>query len=100
MLNDNLDSIFEALHKDLNKQKLESYMIDIAGCLQEIIYIIEHVEQWAADKAPEAGFVFEKILQTKIRQDPLGVALIISAYVNGPSLHVFQRFYRNIDRDS
>jgi aldehyde dehydrogenase (NAD+) len=41
------DEIAEALHKDLNKSKEESYMTEIGMVLSEISYCLKHLKSWA-----------------------------------------------------
>src|SRR5882757_3301274 len=57
LVEENEDRICEALAKDLNRHEFESYATDILGLKQDILAHIEHLEEWAADEIPEAGFL-------------------------------------------
>ncbi|KAH7085985.1 Aldehyde/histidinol dehydrogenase [Paraphoma chrysanthemicola] len=76
---DNIDAFIAALHADLNRPEFES-RFTIKGLLEEIVYHIDHVESWAKDEYPSAGFIFSKLGSTVIRQEPRGVAFIIGAW--------------------
>ena len=80
MVKDNENAISEALNKDLNRSEFENVFMDIGGALHDVIYHLDHVEGWAADQIPDAGFFFGQVCKPRIRQEPLGVALIIGAF--------------------
>lgn len=90
MISDNEDAIVEALAKDLNRHRFESYASDLLGLKSDIIEHIQHLEEWAADEHVEdAGFIFGTLGGAKLRKEPLGVALIIGAW-NFPFLLILQ----------
>ena len=80
MVADNENAIVKALHADLNRHEFESYYADIAGVKTEILESLAHVEDWAADEIPDAGFLFGTLGSARIRKEPLGVALIIGTW--------------------
>ena len=72
-------SIVKALHQDLRKPELDSYLTEIRVSIQEINYALKHLRKWAKPRRvktnPEA---FPSVAQ--IYPDPLGVVLIISPW--------------------
>jgi aldehyde dehydrogenase (NAD+) len=89
LVTDNEDKFCQALAKDLNRNEFESYATDILGLKQDILAHIEHLEEWAADEIPDAGFLMGTLGKARIRKEPLGVALIIGAW-NFPFLLLLQ----------
>lgn len=80
MIVDNEERIIQALHDDLHRHPMESKNIDIHGLKVEIMEHITHLEEWAADEIPDAGFIFGTLGKARVRKEPLGVALIIGAW--------------------
>ncbi|KAI4128756.1 MAG: hypothetical protein LQ347_004050 [Umbilicaria vellea] len=80
MIVDNEERIIEALHDDLHRHPMESNNMDIHGLKVEIMEHITHLEEWAADEIPDAGFIFGTLGKARMRKEPLGVALIIGAW--------------------
>ena len=80
MVTDNEEAIAEALKTDLNRHKFEAYYADIEGVKKDILSTLAHVEEWAADEIPDAGFLFGTLGGARIRKEPLGVALIIGTW--------------------
>ena len=71
--------IEEALKKDLNKSKFESYMTEIGITLSDLTFIKKRVKKWARDKrvlSPISQFHSKSF----IKKEPYGVALIISPW--------------------
>jgi len=89
MMEDNEAEILSALKKDLNRHDFESHAADLLGMRQDILEHIKHLEEWAADSKPDAGFIFGTLGKATIRKEPLGVALIIGAW-NFPFLLLLQ----------
>ncbi|EXJ90169.1 aldehyde dehydrogenase (NAD+) [Capronia epimyces CBS 606.96] len=89
LVTENEDKICQALAKDLNRTEFETYGSDILGLKQDILDHIEHLEEWAADEIPDAGFLFGTLGKARVRKEPLGVALIIGAW-NFPFLLLLQ----------
>ena len=80
MVTDNEEAIAEALKTDLNRHKFEAYYADIEGVKKDILSTLAHVEEWAADEIPDAGFLFGTLGGARIRKEPLGGALIIGTW--------------------
>ena len=80
MVADNEEAIAKALKTDLNRHKFEAYYADIEGVKKDILNTLAHVEEWAADEIPDAGFLFGTLGSARIRKEPLGVALIIGTW--------------------
>ena len=80
MVADNEEAIVKALKTDLNRHEFESYYADIEGVKKDILHTLAHVEEWAADEIPDAGFLFGTLGSARIRKEPLGVALIIGTW--------------------
>ena len=89
MIEDNEQRIINALHSDLHRDELESYLADIGAPKTDILLALDNVERWSADQIPDAGILFGTICKARIRQEPLGVALIMSAW-NFPFLLIIQ----------
>ena len=80
MVSDNEKAIAKALHSDLHRHDFESYYADIGGTKNDILATLSHLEEWAADTIPDAGFIFRTLGGARIRNEPLGVALIIGTW--------------------
>lgn len=80
MVCDNEGAIARALRTDLSRHDFESYYVDIGAVKTDILAHLKHVEEWAADEIPDAGFMFGTLCGTKLRHEPLGVALIIGTW--------------------
>lgn len=71
--------IYEALKKDLNKSKEESYMVEVGMSLSEISYMIKHCKRFSSidrDRTPLAHFPAKSYKMPC----PYGVVLIISPW--------------------
>ena len=71
--------IMEALKKDLNKSKFESYMTEIGMVLDEIRHCIAHVKQWSKPKSvrtPLAQFPSKSFTIS----EPYGVVLVMAPW--------------------
>lgn len=89
MLEDNEDLFLSALTADLNRHPFESFAADLLGMRQDILEHIEHLEEWAADTYPKAGFLMGTLGKARIHKQPLGVTLVIGAW-NFPILLLLQ----------
>jgi aldehyde dehydrogenase (NAD+) len=90
MIDDNEKAITDALSADLWRHEMESLASDILGLKTDILEHIEHLEEWAADERPEnAGLLFGRLGNARVRKEPLGVSLVIGAW-NFPFLLTFQ----------
>lgn len=89
MITENEDKLLKALNADLNRHDFESHASDLLGMKKDILDHITHLEEWAADSIPDAGFIFGTLGKARIRKEPLGVALIIGAW-NFPFILLLQ----------
>ncbi|MEH1793279.1 aldehyde dehydrogenase [Nostoc sp.] len=76
-------AIVEALHADLHKPEVETYLTEI-GVVKEIDYAIKHLNTWTKPKKAAVSFDFFSY-SARIYPEPLGVVLII-----GPWNYPFQ----------
>ena len=60
MIADHEKEIIAALHQDLHRHEFESYASDLVALKGDILEHIKHLEKWAADEKPDAGFIFGK----------------------------------------
>ena len=89
MIEDNKDRICEALHQDLHKHRYEAVSADICTLQNDISHTYQNLSKWTADERP-APYAFLNFLGGAIvRQEPLGVTLIIGAW-NYPFLLLLQ----------
>jgi beta-apo-4'-carotenal oxygenase len=76
-LKDNEAAIIEACKLDLGKPSYETFMGEVMWCLNDIIFVCNHLEKWMADeKAPDID-LRNTVVNPKIRKEPLGTVLII-----------------------
>ena len=71
--------LIDALQKDLGKSDFESYMCEIGMVLDEISYMLKHVDDFAKEKrvrTPLAQFAS----RSYVKPSPYGVALIMSPW--------------------
>jgi len=72
-------SIVKALHQDLRKPELDSYITEVRVTIQEIDYALKHIKKWAKPRRVKTSLeTFPSVAQ--IYPDPLGVVLIISPW--------------------
>ena len=72
-------ALTEALQKDLGKSDFESYMCEIGLVLDEISYMLKHIDNFAKEKrvrTPLAQFAS----RSYVKPSPYGVALIMSPW--------------------
>lgn len=80
MIVDNESKMAEALKTDLNRNEFESYSMEIVGVKKDILEMLKHVDEWAADEKIDAGFIMGTLGKARLRKEPLGVAFIIGAW--------------------
>lgn len=88
VIKENEDEIAKALYKDLNKDKVESYMVEIGMVLSELSYIIKNTKKWSKPKrviTPLSQFLASSF----IVPEPYGVVLVMSPW-NYPFLLTMQ----------
>lgn len=73
------DEICDALYKDLGKSKEESYMCEIGIVLNEIKYLVKHLDSFAKPKRVKTEIANFPAKSYRI-QEPFGVVLIMSPW--------------------
>jgi beta-apo-4'-carotenal oxygenase len=77
---DNIPLIEEALYKDLRKSKYEATLTEIDWCKAECLTLVKELKKWAKDE-PVVNVPLQFYpMRHKIRNEPMGLVLIISAY--------------------
>ncbi|MHC4558175.1 MAG: aldehyde dehydrogenase [Planctomycetota bacterium] len=71
--------IFEALHADLKKSKLETYTTEIGQCLSEITFVLRHMKKWMKPQRVGGSKLFP-LSSGWIVSEPLGISLILSPW--------------------
>ncbi|PYH70554.1 aldehyde dehydrogenase [Aspergillus vadensis CBS 113365] len=80
MVEDNKDRIFDALRVDLNKHPLEAMLGEITGLQNDILRTLDKLDEWTKDEKPTRWDPINFLGGTVVRQEPLGVSLIIGAW--------------------
>mgnify|MGYP004531217333 CR=1 FL=1 len=88
VIKENEDEIAKALYKDLNKDKVESYMVEMGMVLSELSYIIKNTKKWAKPKRA-ATPLSQFLASSFIVPEPYGVVLVMSPW-NYPFLLTMQ----------
>ena len=78
-LRDNEAVILEACKKDLGKGIFESIVTEIDWCANDCIFVCDNLAKWAKDESAPDMPLSNKLLNPKIRKDPLGCVLIIGS---------------------
>ncbi|KAL9035307.1 MAG: hypothetical protein Q9180_004930, partial [Flavoplaca navasiana] len=79
-IKDNEAAIVQACKQDLGKGVFETYLSEIDWCTNDIVFVTQNLEKWMRDeKAPDIPLA-NKLLNPRIRKDPLGAILIIGTY--------------------
>jgi len=71
--------IFDALHRDLKKPKLDAYATEIGHCLGEITFTLKHLKKWVKPRRVGGSRLFP-LSSGHIVPEPLGVSLILSPW--------------------
>ncbi|KAF2861356.1 aldehyde dehydrogenase [Piedraia hortae CBS 480.64] len=79
-LKDSEVAMMEACKLDLNKGAYETYVTELVMVVNDILYMIKKVPQWAKDERAVDVNLINSFMKPRIRKDPLGVVLIIGAY--------------------
>lgn len=80
--------IAEALYKDLNKDKVESYMVETGMVLDELRYVIKNVKKWSKPKRVKTP-LSQFLASSYIVQEPYGIVVVMSPW-NYPFLLTMQ----------
>lgn len=86
-LHDNKELVFAACKHDLNKSDMETYMGEYTFCLNDIVFLSKNLARWAKDEKAADIPLMNKLMNPRIRKDPLGTVLVIG-YVPSPRSHV------------
>ncbi|KAL6362249.1 hypothetical protein LRP88_04327 [Fusarium phalaenopsidis] len=89
MLEDNKERIVDALYKDLHKHKLEALSVDVCGIQTASVYTLKHLKSWASDDKPSRFNPLNFFGGTRVRKEPKGVVLILSAW-NYPFMELLE----------
>ncbi|GFN18627.1 aldehyde dehydrogenase 3 member H1 [Aspergillus tubingensis] len=89
MVEDNKDRILDALRADLNKHPLEAMLGEITGLQNDILRTLDKLDEWTKDEKPTRWDPINFLGGTVVRQEPLGVSLIIGAW-NFPFMLILQ----------
>ncbi|KAF7556473.1 hypothetical protein G7Z17_g1394 [Cylindrodendrum hubeiense] len=89
MIEDNKDRIEQVLYHDMHKHKQEALSVDAAGIQGACLEALQHLKEWAADEKPNRTDPVNLFTSTRIRKEPKGVALIMSAW-NYPFMELFE----------
>ncbi|KAL6406774.1 putative aldehyde dehydrogenase [Ilyonectria robusta] len=89
MIEDNKERIAEALYKDMNKHKQDSLSVDAGGIQTACLEALKHLKEWTADDKPNRTEPLNFLGGARIRKEPKGVALIISAW-NYPFMELLE----------
>lgn len=71
--------IMEALKKDLNKAPFEAYATEIGIVLEELRYVLKHINSWAVPKRVTTPIV-NYISTCKVFPEPYGIVLVMSPW--------------------
>ena len=80
MLEQNLNSVVDALHKELNRHAFETITMEVRGIKGDVVDMLEHIDEWSKGEKPDAGFIFGTLGKAWLRKEPLGVTFIIAAW--------------------
>lgn len=73
------EEILDALKRDLNKSKFESYETELGIVLEEITLMIKNIRKWGKDKKVKSPLMHYKT-DTYIHSEPYGVVLNIAPW--------------------
>jgi acyl-CoA reductase-like NAD-dependent aldehyde dehydrogenase len=79
MMKAHADSFYEALWKDLRRNRIEADWIDVKYMTSEIDHVLAHLRQWMEPVSISAPIVLAPS-HVKVQFDPLGVGLIIGTW--------------------
>lgn len=73
------DKIYDALHKDLHKSKVEAYASEIGLVLKEISLFQKKLKKWSKPQRVKSPLLFP-LSKSRIYSEPFGKVLIISPW--------------------
>ena len=77
---DNQQQIVDALHVDLGRCEVESYLCDIGDTVMEIDEYVRGLSKWSKPETHFSGLACFPSIFTKVYKMPYGVSLIISPF--------------------
>lgn len=83
-IKDHEEEIFQACTLDLHKPHFETQISEYGWLLNDIVFVTRNLHKWLKDeKASDIDLTF-KLMNPKIRKDPLGCVLVIGCVVCHP----------------
>lgn len=77
MYKDHQQDFIDALHTDLRKPKMESFMFEVNAAMEDIKYTLNRIDKWVEpDKAPS----LIPMDKSFVLKEPYGVVLVMSAW--------------------
>jgi beta-apo-4'-carotenal oxygenase len=76
-LKENEEAIMEACKLDIGKSSFETYVTETGWCMNDIVFVTQHLEKWMKDESAPDIALMNKFLFPKIRKDPMGAVLVI-----------------------
>jgi beta-apo-4'-carotenal oxygenase len=73
---DNSMRIVAAVKQDLNKPNNEAMMVEVSWLEKDIMYTLQHLDEWMADEKPDTPFLY-KLMKPRLKKEPIGTVLII-----------------------
>ena len=73
------DEIEQALHADLGKSRMESYMCEIGMVYSELTYMTRHVRQYAREQRVRTPLA-QSVSRSYVKPSPYGITLIMSPW--------------------
>ncbi|KAG6057275.1 hypothetical protein E4U32_005263 [Claviceps aff. humidiphila group G2b] len=89
MVQDNRERIVQAVHADLNKHQQESLPVDVVGVQNACLEALHRLKAWTKDEKPRWTEPLNFAVGARIRKEPKGVSLIISAW-NYPFMELLE----------
>ncbi|MBQ6921083.1 MAG: aldehyde dehydrogenase family protein [Bacilli bacterium] len=80
MILDNQDKIAKALHEDLGRSEMESYLCDIGPTVMEIDEYYKGTKKWNKPEKHFSGLACFPSIFTRVYKMPYGVTLIVSPF--------------------
>ena len=79
-IHDNSDALLEASKLDLGRSHYETYLAEIDWCKNDIMFITKNLKNWVKDEPAPDMPLTNKLLNPRIRKEPLGTVLVIGAF--------------------
>jgi beta-apo-4'-carotenal oxygenase len=69
--------IRDAVKRDLNKNFFDAMVSEIEWIKNDIIFITSNLEKWMKDEKPSNVSITNRLVNPRIRKDPLGIVLVV-----------------------